>query len=733
MALRNQFYYGIKPLIPASIRQMVRRWFARRKRRKLQDVWPILPGSERPPEGWPGWPGGKKFAFILTHDVEGPGGVAKCRRLMELEMKWGFRSSFNFIPEGDYRVSRELREELIRNGFEVGVHDLHHDGKLYQSRNGFAKKATQINRYLKEWGGAGFRSGFMLHNLDWLVDLNIKYDASTFDTDPFEPQPDGTGTIFPFWKEGGNGRGFVELAYTLAQDSTLFLLFGERSPDIWLRKLDWVAERGGMALVNVHPDYMRFEGEAAGSGTYPEEFYRRLLQHVREKHGQTAWHVRPEELAAWYAETEATKQKRGRLSSSALRGAPPAGGDQKLSLPPGRVAVVLYSYYLTDPRPRRETEALVEAGMEADVICLRRDSSEPAFEVVNGVNIHRVSLTRRRDKQGGYVVRYSVFFLSAFWRLAVWSLRRKYKLVHVHNMPDFLVFTALVPRLNGAKVILDLHDPMPELYCGIYNVKEKHFVYRLLCRLERWSIAFADRVLTPNIAFKDLFASRNKASGKVEIVMNSPRPAVFDAEKYQTPARAGGKPLTLMNQGMQAHRHGLDLAIDALSRLNGEAPGIRLEIYGDQTDYIDQVLRQVDGLKMQERVHFHGYKTQTEIAGAIAGADLGLIPNRLNEFTNINFPTRIFEYLAMNKPVIVPRTKGVTDYFGEDEILFFQPGDIDDLARKIAWAFAHPAELQSIMDRGREIYRRNSWAAQEKQLIGVVGGLLSPASKTSQL
>ncbi len=130
---------------------------------------------------------------------------------------------------------------MTAQGFEVGVHDLRHDGKLYRGREGFAANAARINGYLKEWGAVGFRAGFMFHNLEWLLDLDIQYDASTFDTDPFEPQPDGAGTIFPFWKAGAAGRGYVELPYTLPQDSTLFLLFGEPGPDIWLRKLDWVA------------------------------------------------------------------------------------------------------------------------------------------------------------------------------------------------------------------------------------------------------------------------------------------------------------------------------------------------------------------------------------------------------------------------------------------------------------------------------------------------------------
>ena len=216
----------------------------------------MLPGSERAPDGWPGWPDGKQFAFVLTHDVESQEGLAKVRKLAEFEMEHGFRSSFNFIPDGPYQVSAELRQWLVDNGFEVGVHDLHHDGKLYRNREEFRKKAERINEYLIEWQAVGFRSGFMLNRLDWMHDLNVAYDASTFDTDPFEPQPEGMHTIFPFWlpvpldARGNDSRkGYVELPYTLPQDSTLFLHMREKSPEIWLNKLDWVAERGGMAAV----------------------------------------------------------------------------------------------------------------------------------------------------------------------------------------------------------------------------------------------------------------------------------------------------------------------------------------------------------------------------------------------------------------------------------------------------------------------------------------------------
>jgi hypothetical protein len=298
--ITRRLYYKVKPHLPWRLRMAVRRYLARRKRPAFAASWPIDTAAGHVPLGWPGWPEAREFAFLVTHDVEGPEGLAKCRRLADLEMQLGFRSSFNFVPEGTYQVTYDMRSALAADGFEIGIHDLHHDGKLYASRQRFRENAAKINRYAREWGAAGFRSGFMLHNLDWLHELELDYDASTFDTDPFEPQPDGVGTIFPFlWQGGAGRRGYVELPYTLPQDSTLFLLLRETSPDIWLRKLDWIADCGGMALVNVHPDYLRFPGEKAGARTFPVEHYLELLKHVRDRHAGRFWHALPRDVARY--------------------------------------------------------------------------------------------------------------------------------------------------------------------------------------------------------------------------------------------------------------------------------------------------------------------------------------------------------------------------------------------------------------------------------------------------
>ena len=293
-------YYRLKPYLPAVFRLALRRAWAKSRPAKETLHWPICEAAGAPPPGWPGWPDNKQFAFVLTHDVEGVTGLNKCRKLMQLNQRLGFRASFNFVPEGEYRLEQDIRTELEENGFEVGVHDLRHDGFLYRSRESFSRDARRINDYLKAWSAQGFRSGLMHHRLNWLGDLEVLYDASTFDTDPYEPQPDGMKTIFPFWiPTNSPSGGYVELPYTLVQDYNLFIVLQRKTIDVWKQKLDWVAARGGMALVIVHPDYINFDNSWKVRGEYPVALYEELLAYVNERYGDSCWPALPREVAAY--------------------------------------------------------------------------------------------------------------------------------------------------------------------------------------------------------------------------------------------------------------------------------------------------------------------------------------------------------------------------------------------------------------------------------------------------
>jgi len=301
-----QAYYHIKPFLPFRLRWAIRRFRIPTILRRNAGVWPILESAAIKPRGWKGWPDGKSFAMVFTHDVESAAGIGKIRDLAALEIEHGFRSSFNFIPEGPYPDPLEIRAWLEAAGFEVGVHDLRHDGHLYESRNAFNQNAQRINHYLRDWRAVGFRSGFMLRQLQWLHDLDVLYDASTFDTDPFEPQPEGSRTIFPFYVKAPPGvrrPGYVELPYTLPQDSTLFLLLRERNTKIWKRKLDWIAANGGLALVNIHPDYVNFNDNRFKKETYPSALLSEFMTHIRENHEGAYWNPLAKDLAAWYRDT----------------------------------------------------------------------------------------------------------------------------------------------------------------------------------------------------------------------------------------------------------------------------------------------------------------------------------------------------------------------------------------------------------------------------------------------
>lgn len=299
-------YYQIKPLIPRRLQILIRRARAQVKLRTHADVWPIDEKAATPPPQWKGWPDGKRFAFLITHDIDTAKGQGRCRHLIDLKRDLGFMASYNFVPER-YKVSEELRNYLTENGFEVGVHGLNHDGKYYNSLRIFQDRTRKINRYIKDWGSVGFRSPSMLHNLAWLHALDIRYDSSTFDTDPFEPQPEGVGTIYPFWVPSENGNeGYVEIPYTLPQDFTLFVLLRQRNIDTWKRKLDWVASNGGMALMLIHPDYVNPGTRRSGNEEYPIKYYSDFLQYVKKTYFGEYYHVLPRDLAKFWKENYRT-------------------------------------------------------------------------------------------------------------------------------------------------------------------------------------------------------------------------------------------------------------------------------------------------------------------------------------------------------------------------------------------------------------------------------------------
>jgi len=391
-----------------------------------------------------------------------------------------------------------------------------------------------------------------------------------------------------------------------------------------------------------------------------------------------------------------------------------------------RVAVVVFSHYPSDPRPRRAAEVLVQLGMKVEVLCLKQDEREPRREIHSGVGIRRIALKRRRGGKFSYVFQYSAFLAISFIILAYRSLTRRYDLVHVHNMPDILVFAALVPKLLGAKVVLDLHDPMPELMMTIYGLPSESFGVRLLKRFERWSINFADAVLTVNQACKKLFTARGCPPGKVHVVMNSPDEGIFKyRDARQISLKPGStKPFVIMYHGSLVERHGLDIGVSALNMVKKIIPHAELRIYGQSTPFLEQVLSSAQKSGLRDSVRYLGSKTLEQIVEAIDECDVGIIPNRRSIFTEINTPTRIFEYLARGKPVIAPAVPGIRDYFSDGQLVFFELGDANDLADKLKYVCLHPEEVEKTVALGQAVYRDHKWSAERTKFTSLAGELL---------
>jgi glycosyltransferase involved in cell wall biosynthesis len=395
-----------------------------------------------------------------------------------------------------------------------------------------------------------------------------------------------------------------------------------------------------------------------------------------------------------------------------------------------RAAIVLFSHYPADSRPRRAAEALGAQGANIDLICLRDGDGEPAHETYGNINVRRVRLKRHRGGKLSYVAQYAAFVLASFFYLGRRSLTWHYDLVYVHNMPDVLVFSAIVPKLLGAKVILDLHDPMPELMQTIFKLPEDSASVLTLKRLGKWSIRFADLVLTVNLACKKIYSSRSCQPRKIQVVINSPDDDIFQLQRVDA-CEGNGKngngsdPFVILYHGSLVHRNGFDLAVESLEKVKQTIPSVRLHVRGERTDFFEKVMESARQRGLDRNVVYLGIRNITQIVEAIKDCDLGIIPNHRNAFTEINTPTRIFEYLALAKPVIAPRTRGIKDYFGDNDLIFFELGDADDLARKIEFAYSNPTNVAETVKRGQAVYFSHTWSRERLTLMNSIAELLN--------
>jgi glycosyltransferase involved in cell wall biosynthesis len=386
-----------------------------------------------------------------------------------------------------------------------------------------------------------------------------------------------------------------------------------------------------------------------------------------------------------------------------------------------KILGITRSYYLlADTRSRREAEALAMRGDQVDFIALA-EPNHPPIEVINNVRVIRLPLSRYRGSSNlRYILSYFKFFIFASLKTCSLFLKNRYQVIHVHTMPDFIVFVALIPKLLGAKVILDMHETMPELYMSKFGLPENHFLIRLIKFQEKISFMFADKILCVHEPHKALLIKRGAQEKKITVVLNLPDPQIFGNRTSADSMDKQDDKLRIVYHGTVAERLGLDIALKAFHEVVQEFPDARFEIYGDG-DFSKKVEELIQELGLEKNVYFSKkFFRLEEVLSFIRGATFGIIPNRKDSATEYMLPVKMLEYLYVGIPVIVPKLLTINYYFDENSMAFYTPGDYHQLAQVIIRLYLNKTERRKLIENSQKFLDRFSWDLMKQELFKVI-------------
>ena len=383
------------------------------------------------------------------------------------------------------------------------------------------------------------------------------------------------------------------------------------------------------------------------------------------------------------------------------------------------ICMLAYTFYETDNRVRRYAEALAKRGDYVDVIALRRPSQE-RLTIIKNVHVHRIQKRAKNERfKLAYLFKLVGFLISSSIYLSLRHIKKRYKLIHVHSVPDFQVFSSWFVKLTGAKVILDIHDIVPELYASKFNVSHHSFLFKLLLWCEKLSAAVADHVIIANHLWHQKLISRSVKKEKCTVVMNYPDPDIFYKRQ---PSLKKGK-FTLLYPGTLSRHQGLDTAIKALALKRERLSNIELHIFGDGTDkaYFQELVQK---LGMEDVVHFKGTLPLDKIADVMADADIGIEPKRNNSFSDEAFSTKIWEFMSLGVPVIASDTKIHKHYFDESALQYFQAENANDLADSIELLQKNKSIRNRLIKNGYRYSHENNWGVKKYEYLGLVDSLI---------
>ena len=396
----------------------------------------------------------------------------------------------------------------------------------------------------------------------------------------------------------------------------------------------------------------------------------------------------------------------------------------------GAAAIVRHSFYPFELNVKREAEALLGAGFDVHVICLRNDG-EAARETIEGVHVYRLPVGHRRGKIIRYLWEYNAFFALAALKLARLHRQHRFRAVQVNTMPDYLVFTALYPKWTGARVVLHLHEPIPELFQTMFGGRWYTAPFIALVKIaEKWSMRFADRALTVTNEMKRNYVQRGADAKKITVIVNVPDDRLFRLERYphlvekvariKADERARGV-FRLLTHGAIEERYGYDTIVKAVARVRGEIPGIQFRFMGTG-EYLGEVVDLAAREGVSDRVVHLGFVPFETMIEEILLADVCIVAVKKNAYSVLVHTNKMYEYVALERPVIASRLDSVAGYFADDALLYFEPGNADDLAAKLREAHAEPGQMTRRVAAASMVYAQLRWDKEKLIYLGTYTG-----------
>lgn len=384
-----------------------------------------------------------------------------------------------------------------------------------------------------------------------------------------------------------------------------------------------------------------------------------------------------------------------------------------------KVCMVAYTFFEIDNRVKRYAEALAKRGDDVEVICLRKND-QPATGFSNGVYLHRIQKRTVNEKHKmAYLFKLLLFFVKSTLILSWRCLKNPYQLIHIHSVPDFEIFSALIPKMRGAKVILDIHDIVPEFYASKFNVDRSSFIFKMLLLIEKLSAGFADHILISNCIWRETFIGRSAKGEKCSVFLNYPDTSIF---QIRPRTRNDGRFL-MMYPGTLNWHQGLDIAVKAFHRISNQIPHAEFHIYGEgkEKEPLNELIAE---LNLKDRVFIKDTIPMEQIASAMSEADVGIVPKRNDSFGGEAFSTKILEFMALGIPVIVSRTKIDAKYFNPQIVEFFSPEEDDELGKSMLLLEGNKHLRETLASNALRYVRGLTWDKRKHEYFEIVDRLV---------